>query len=114
MVLVVWGIAGLIFVYPFASMAFGHGFPHTVATGSYPCPTTALGLFMLTLALPRADRLAYVLLLFWAVPLPPMIQIPKYGVYEDAIMQGVGLYALMQLIRHWSGARGTQQEGGAA
>ncbi len=58
---------------------------------------------MLALALPCADKLAYGLLLFWAVPLPPAIQIPQYGVYEDAIMLSVGVYALVMLVLYWSG-----------
>lgn len=98
---VVWAIAVLVFAYPAISLALGHTFPRTIVPGAYPCPTTALALLMLTLALPRADKFAYVLLLLWAVPLPPVIQIPQYGVYEDAIMLGVGLYALVMLIIHW-------------
>ncbi len=100
---VVWAIALLIFAYPALSLVFGHAFPRTIWLGAFPCPNTALGLFMLTLALPRADKFAYGLLLFWAVPLPPAIQIPKYGVYEDAIMLSVGVYALVMLALHWSG-----------
>lgn len=104
---VVWIIALLILAYPAVSLAFGHTFPRTIVTGSFPCPTTALGLLMLTLALPQVDKIAYVLLLLWAVPLPIVIQIPKYGVYEDGIMLGVGIYALVMLILHWSRTRGT-------
>lgn len=105
---VVWVFALLILAYPAFSLAFGHVFPRTIWLGSFPCPNAALGLFMLTLALPRADKIAYVLLLFWAVPLPPAIQIPKYGVYEDAIMLGVGIYALVMLALHWSGRLGAK------
>ena len=89
----------MIFAYPAISLALGHS---TIVPGSFPCPTTALALLMLTFALPRADKVAYGLLLLWAVPLPPFIQIPKYGVYEDAIMLGVGIYAAVMLMLRWS------------
>ena len=101
----VLALVALIFAYPALSLAFGHVFPRTIVPGTHPCPTTALALLMLSLALPRADKVAYILLLFWAVPLPPTIQIPKYGVYEDAILLGVGIYALIMLIVRWSEER---------
>ena len=101
----VWTLAAVVFSYPAVSLALGHVFPRTIVPGTFPCPTTALALLMLTLALPRADRIAYILLLLWAVPLPPAVQIPQYGVYEDAIMLGVGLYALVMLILNWRDGR---------
>jgi hypothetical protein len=107
---VVWAIALVILAYPAFSLAFGHMFPRTIVLGSYPCPNTALGLLFLTLALPRVEKIAYFLLLLWAVPLPPAIQIPKYGVYEDAIMLSVGIYALVMLALHWTGRLGVPQQ----
>ena len=91
----------LVFCYPLFGLAFGHHFARLIIPGTFPCPTTALGLLMLTTALPRVDKIAYILLLFWAIPFPPFIQLPKYGVYEDAIMFLSGVYSLVLLLRYW-------------
>ena len=56
---------------------------------------------ILTTALPPVDKIACILLLLWAIPFPPFIQIPKYGVYEDAIMFVGGVYSLILLLRYW-------------
>jgi hypothetical protein len=69
--------------------------------GTLPCPTTALALLVLTTALPRVDKIAYILLLLWAIPFPPLINLPKYGVYEDTIMFFCGVYSLIVLVRYW-------------
>ena len=91
----------VVFSYPLFSLVFGHYFPRVIIPGTFPCPTTALALLLLTTALPRVDKIMYVILLFWAIPFPPFIQIPKYGVYEDTIMFIVGIYSLIMLVRHW-------------
>jgi len=91
----------LVFCYPLFGIALGHDFPRLIVPGTFPCPTTALGLLFLTTALPRVDKIAYILLLLWAIPFPPFIQIPKYGVYEDAIMFLSGLYSLILLLKYW-------------
>jgi hypothetical protein len=91
----------LVFCYPLFGIAFGHHFPNLIILGTFPCPTTALGLLVLTTALPRVNKIAYILLLFWAIPFPPLIQIPKYGVYEDAIMFVSGVYSLILLLKYW-------------
>jgi len=85
----------------FFSMAFGHRFPRVIIAGTFPCPTTALALVLLTTALPRVDKIIYIILLFWAIPFPPFIQIPKYGVYEDTIMFAIGIYSLVMLLKNW-------------
>jgi hypothetical protein len=95
------GLMLLVFCYPLFSIAFGHRFPKLIIPGTFPCPTTALGLLVLTTALPRVNKIAYILLLFWAIPFPPLIQIPKYGVYEDAIMFVSGVYSLVLLLKYW-------------
>ena len=95
------GLTLVVLCYPLFSMAFGHNFPRLIIPGTYPCPTTALGLLLLTMALPRVDKIVYMVLLFWAIVFPPFIQIPKYGVYEDGIMLLVGLYSLVMLVKHW-------------
>ena len=91
----------IVFCYPLFSIAFGHYFPRVLFPGTLPCPTTALALVLLTTALPRVDKIIYFILLFYAIPFPPFIQIPKYGVYEDIIMLGVGIYSLIMLVTHW-------------
>jgi hypothetical protein len=87
--------------YPLLSITLGHHFPGVIVPGTHPCPTTALALILLTTALPRVNRIIYIILLFWAIPFPPIIQIPKYGVYEDMIMFLVGLYSLVMLVKTW-------------
>jgi hypothetical protein len=91
----------IVFCYPIISLVSGHYFPRIIIPGTFPCPTAALGLLLLTTALPRVDKIMYVILLFWAIPFPPFIQIPRYGVYEDGIMFIVGIYSLIMLVRHW-------------
>jgi len=91
----------IVFSYPLFSLVFGHNFPAVIIPGTFPCPTTALALLLLTTALPRVDKIMYSILLFWAIPFPPFIQIPTYGVYEDSIMFIVGIYSLVMLVRHW-------------
>jgi hypothetical protein len=91
----------LVFCYPLFGIAFGYHFASLIMPGTFPCPTTALGLLILTTALPRVDKIAYILLLLWAIPFPPFIQIPKYGVYEDAIMFVSGVYSLILLLIYW-------------
>jgi len=91
----------VVFCYPLFSLLLGHYFPRVLILGTFPCPTTALALLLLTTALPHVNRIIYIILLFWAIPFPPFIQIPKYGVYEDTIMLIVGIYSLIMLVRHW-------------
>jgi hypothetical protein len=40
-------------------------------------------------------------LLFRAIPFAPIIQIPRHGVYEDTIMFGVGIYAVVMSAKNW-------------
>jgi hypothetical protein len=91
----------LVFCSPLVGIALGRSSASLIMPGTLPCPTTALGLLVLTTALPRVDKIAYILLLVWAVPFPPFIQLPKYGVYEDTIMFFCGLYSLIVLVRYW-------------
>jgi len=91
----------LVFCYPLFGIAFGHSFTSLIMPGTFPCPTTALGLLLLTTALPQVDKIIYVLLLFCAIPFTPFVQILKYGVYEDAILFATGIYSLVLLLRYW-------------
>ena len=91
----------IVICYPLFGMAFGHYFPKLIIIGTHPCPTAAFALLLLTTALPRVNRIIYGILLFWAVPFPIFIQIPRFGVYEDSIMLGIGIYSLIMLIKNW-------------
>jgi hypothetical protein len=95
----------LVFCYPLFGIAFGHSFTALMVPGAFPCPTTALGLLLLTTALPRVDKIIYILLLFCAIPSTPFLQIAKYGVYEDTILLATGIYSLFLLWRYWKGEK---------
>ncbi len=91
----------LVFCYPLFGIAFGHGFTSLIVPGTFPCPTVALGLLLLTTALPQVDKIIYILLLICAIPFTPFVQIARYGVYEDTILFATGIYSLVLLLRHW-------------
>ena len=91
----------LVLSYPLFGIAFGHHFARLIFPGTFPCPTTALGLLLLTTALPQADKSIYILLLFCAIPFTPFVQILRYGVYEDVILFTSGIYSLILLLRSW-------------
>jgi len=67
--------------------------------GTFPCPTTALGIIFLTTAITQVDKLIFFLLLFLAIPFKPFIQILRYGVYEDVILFVSGIYGLILYLR---------------
>ena len=91
----------LVFCYPLFGILFGHSFTSLIMPGAFPCPTTALGLLLLTMALPRVDKTIYFLLLVCAIPFTPFVQIAKYGVYEDTILFATGVYSLVLLLKNW-------------
>jgi len=93
----------IVLCYPAFSLLFGHQFPRLIVPGTFPCPTTALALVLLTFSLPQVNKIICIILLFWAIPFPPLIQIPKYGVYEDTIMLTMGIYSLVMLLKNWKG-----------
>ena len=98
-----WGTLILVlfvFCYPLFSIAIGRSFYSIIFPGTLTCPTTAIALILLTTALPRVDKIIYFILLFFSVT-PTFSQLPKYGVYEDSIMLGIGIYSLIMLVTHW-------------
>ncbi len=95
----------LVFCYPLFGIALGHSLTSLLMPGTFPCPTTALGLLLLTTALPQVDKVIYVLLLLCAIPSTPFVQIAKYGVYEDTILLSAGIYSLGLLWRYWRAER---------
>ena len=90
----------LVFCYSLFGIAFGHGLTSLIMPGTFPCPTTALGLILLTTALPQVDKIIYILLLICAIPFTPFVQIARYGVYEDTILFTTGIYSLVLLLRY--------------
>jgi Family of unknown function (DUF6064) len=95
------GLVLLVFCYPLFGIVFGHGFTSLIIPGAFPCPTTALGLLLLTMALPQIDKTIYILLLICAIPFTPFVQIARYGVYEDTILFATGIYSLVLLLKYW-------------
>jgi hypothetical protein len=95
----------LVFCYPLFGIALGHSLTTLIVPGTYPCGTVALGLLLLTTALPQVDKVIYVLLLLLAIPSTPFVQIARYGVYEDVILLAVGFYSLVLLWRYWKAKR---------
>jgi hypothetical protein len=90
----------LVLCYPLFGVASGHRFTSLIMPGTFPCPTVALGLLLLTMALPQADKVIYILLLICAIPSTPLY-IVRYGVYEDTILFATGLYSLVLVVRYW-------------
>ena len=91
----------LVFCYPLFGILSGHGLTSLIMPGTFPCPTTALALLLLTMALPQIDRIIYVLLLFFAIPFTPFYQIARYSVFEDTILFATGVYGLVLLVMYW-------------
>ncbi len=88
----------IVILYPMIGVVLGRSFNQLIYPGTLPCATTAFTLVLFTGSLPKVNKLIYSLLLVWAIPFPPLIQIPKYHVYEDEIMFLVGIYSLIVLI----------------
>jgi hypothetical protein len=91
----------LVFCYPLFGILSGNSFTSLIMPGTFPCPTIALGLLLLTMALPQVDKIIYILMLLCAIPFTPFYQIAKYGVYEDMILFTTGIYSLVLLVRSW-------------
>jgi hypothetical protein len=94
-------LALMVWCYPLLSITLSRPVEKWLVPGVFPCPTTALALVLLAASMPGVNRVLYILLLFWAIPFAPLIQIPRYGVYEDTIMFGVGVYGLVMLVKNW-------------
>jgi hypothetical protein len=90
-----------VFCYPLFGLALGHNVSSLIMPGTFPCPTVALALLLLTMALPQVDKWIYILLLICAIPFTPFVQIARYGVYEDVVLLTTGIFALFLLLRSW-------------
>jgi hypothetical protein len=91
--------------YPLVGILQRHPVSKLIIPGTFPCPTTALALVFMATTFPSKRLWLYLitlsLLLIWAIPFPIMIQIPKFGAYEDGIMLAIGLYSLLMLVINW-------------
>lgn len=88
----------LVFCYPLIGTLIDHPVTRLLFPGTVGCPTTALALVLLSTSLPRVNRTIYIILLVFAIPATPFLQIARYGVYEDGIMLISGIYALVMLV----------------
>ncbi|MBN1437973.1 MAG: hypothetical protein JW929_01065 [Anaerolineales bacterium] len=83
--------------YPLAGLLHGPPASKWLLPGVFPCPTTALALILMAFTAPIRLRgihwMTFGLLLFWAIPFPLLIQIPKFGLFEDGIMVAAGAFA---------------------
>jgi hypothetical protein len=94
-------LMALVLCYPIIGLLSGYDLASLIVPGTHPCPTTALGLLLLILALPQVDKVIFILLIFLAVPFTPFLQIAKYGVFEDTILLATGIYGLVLLVKYW-------------
>lgn len=92
---VFWLMMVSILVYPGVGFITSRPPVEWIVPGAYPCPTTAFALVLMIFARPNKAHLLYGLLLIWAIPFAPFIQMPMYGVYEDGIMFVIGIIALV-------------------
>jgi hypothetical protein len=106
-------LIALTFCYPVFGLLSGHDLTSLIVPGAFPCPTTALALLLLTTALPRVDKIIFVLLLFFSIPFTPFFQIAKYGVFEDTILFTTGIYALVLLMKYCKPKEKKSEELGA-
>ncbi|MCK4551584.1 MAG: hypothetical protein KAU02_01610 [Tenericutes bacterium] len=96
-----WATIGfllIVFCYPLLGIIFGRSIDELIFPGTFPCATAALALILLTNSHRKVNIPLYILLLIWAIPFPPLIQIPQFHVYEDSIMFVIGIYALTVFI----------------
>jgi hypothetical protein len=88
-------------LYPVLGPLLGRSPVQCIYPGMLPCATTAFGLVLLAASVPKVNKLTYVLMLIWAIPFAPLVQIPVYHVYEDSIMFLIGIYASISRTFSW-------------
>jgi hypothetical protein len=101
------------FCYPLIGLLLGYNFRESIMPGTFPCPTIALCLLVLTTALPNVRRIMSIILLFCAIPFTLPFQVMRYGVYEDVILFITGIYSLVFLVRYWRPAKKPEGTGPA-
>ncbi|WP_113675318.1 DUF6064 family protein [Vallitalea guaymasensis] len=99
----------MMMIYPFVGGILGKEMRYWIMPGTLPCPTTAYTLLLFITAKRRNNKLLFFLLLVWAVPFPPLVQIPKYHVYEDGIMFILGLIGLVFFIKDIIAKKGNSE-----
>lgn len=88
----------MIGLYPVYGLLMGHELNQLIVPFAFPCPTTAFGLLFYAFSIKKKNLLMIVLMLIWAIPFPPFVQIPMYGVYEDGVMFIIGVFVLFKMI----------------
>ena len=95
----VWMVLmAIVFIYPWVGAMQGKPMNEWIFPGTFPCPTTAMGLVMMMSSMKRSNKVLWVLFLIWALPFPPMVQIPNYGVYEDGILFSMGVLSMILFV----------------
>jgi hypothetical protein len=86
-------------IYPLVGMALGRDFPR-VCTPMNPCPSTVFAIALVAAAIPKTDKILFIMLLPWAIMgLPKCLGI--FNCYEDCILFASGVYGLGMLIANW-------------
>ncbi len=85
------------FLYPLTGILLKRSVFDIAFAGTMPCPTVALACILVSLE-KRKFNLTDLLLLFWAVPMTPFLQIARYGIYEDAVMFLSGIFLIFMRI----------------
>lgn len=88
---------GILILYPIIGAITHQNFLYCSFAGTMPCPTVAAALILLIFTNNKLHPIALVLLLMWAIPTTPFLQIGRYGVYEDTLLVLAGVGFLI----HW-------------
>lgn len=88
------GIWCLLFLYPLIGLATRLNFDSLSFLGTMPCPTVAFTLFLFTFRKKRNHAVLLTILLLWSLPTTLILQVGKYGVYEDILLFISGIYYL--------------------
>jgi hypothetical protein len=87
----------IFFLYPLIGIFLKRPIMDLIFAGTMPCPTVAIACILVSFE-KRKLNLIDILLLFWAIPMTPFLQVVKYGVYEDMIMFCSGIYLIVMRI----------------
>lgn len=98
----------LALLYPLIGWALGHAYPQT-CTPVMPCPITVFALALLAAAIPKVDKKVYILALPWALMALPKC-LGTLDCYEDCVLFGAGVYALVMLVKSWKAIGENQRE----
>ena len=87
-------------LYPLIEYMSGHLYPKILLFGVAPCPTIIFSLALLVGAVPKVNKIIFILLIFPAIfsglSVPIML-----GVWADLLLLVSGIYGLIILIKNW-------------